>query len=182
VVGLDLSLTGPAACCIPPGWEIGDWSALDVEAWMPEVPAKDDLAGLYRRLSWIVDRVVAFVARASLPDRWVGGPYGAGGRPAVAVEAYAFAARSSSVTKLAELGGAVRVALYSRGIIAVPVTASEARKLVLGKLPRKDQKTAVQAALWAAGCPKEWSGDVLDSFAVANAARSNLGGIALTLA
>ena len=169
VIGLDLSLTAPAACRIPVGWEIGDWSALEVAAWQPPAPAgPDDLDGLYRRLSWITSAVSEFCARRT--------------RPVVAIESYAFAARSSSVTKLAELGGCVRVILWQSGIVARPITASSARKLLLGKLPRKGAKDAAQLALWGAGCPKSWSGDVLDALTIANLQLSDLGAPALTLA
>lgn len=171
IVGLDLSLTGPAACWIPSGWEIGDWSALKVEAWKPALPkSPDNLDELYFRLAWITHRVRDFVTAKSKE------------RPAyVAVEGYAFAAHSSSVTKLAELGGAVRVALWEAGFLAHPVTASAARKFLLGKLPKKDAKVATHLALWGAGAPKEWSGDVLDAFACANYALSDQGVPAMTL-
>ena len=168
-VGLDLSLTGPAAAFIPGGWEIGDWRDLEVAAWQPPVPEDpNDLNALYWRLAWIRDRVCEFVDRKAVP--------------VVAIESYAFAARSSSVTKLAELGGVVRVALWERGIVARSITASSARKLLLGKLPRKDAKTATHAALYGAGCPKAWSGDVLDAIAIANLMLSDQGAPALTLA
>lgn len=169
VVGLDLSLTAPAACLIPSGWQIGDWADLEVAAWSPPAPEEpDNLDALYRRLSWITSAVVEFCARRA--------------RPVVAVEQYAFSRSSSSVTKLAELGGCVRVALWQDGIVARPLVAASARKLLLGKLPRKGAKDATQIALWGAGCPKAWSGDVLDAFACANLALSDLGVPALTLA
>ena len=176
-VGLDLSLTAPAACRIPPGWEIGDWGALDVEAWEPPAAPEDplDYDALYFRLSWITRRVVDFCLPLSVTA-------GVERRPVVAIENYGFSRRSSSVTKLAELGGAVRVALWDAGIIARPITASAGRKLLLGKVPVKGQKARAQAALWGAGCPKTWSGDVLDAFACANLALSDQGVPALTLA
>ena len=180
-VGLDLSLVAPAACRIPSGWEIGDWGALDVMAWEPPpvpevVPgAPPDHDALYCRLSWIARRVVEFCLPLSVAA-------GIEPRPVVAIENYGFSRKSSSVTKLAELGGAVRVALWDQGIVARPITASAGRKLLLGRVPVKGQKARAQAALWAAGCPKVWSGDILDAFVCANTLLSDQGAPALTLA
>jgi hypothetical protein len=175
-VGLDLSLTAPAACCIPRGWRIGDWGALDVVAWEPpKVEDQGDQGALYARLTWIVDAVAKFVSRSTIHEV---PPV----RPVVSAEQYAFSRSSSSVTKLAELGGAVRVDLWRRRIVVCPLVASSARKLLLGKLPKKGAKDATQFALWEAGAPKTWSGDILDSFAISNLALSDYGAPALTLA
>lgn len=52
----------------------------------------------------------------------------------VAVEDYAFSRRSSSSHVLAELGGLVKAQLLlACGVTAVPITASSARKFLLGK-------------------------------------------------
>ena len=98
IIGLDLSLKAPAACKIPSGWRIGDWSALQVVAWEPPVPEDaEDHDALYYRLSWIVRRVVEFCLPLSVTA-------GIESKPIVRVEEYGFSRRSSSVTKLAELG------------------------------------------------------------------------------
>lgn len=168
VVGLDLSLTGPAAVAIPPRWVIGMWSAL--YAWTREYPPIKEgyEVGRAARLVEISAAVEEFILQVSVRRSC----------PVVVyVENYAFQKRSSSVTKLAELGGAVRARLYQRapGLVPIPVVAASARKLLLGKLPQKEQKYAVQAAVFAAGAPKEWTEDVVDAFVVSNAGLSDLG-------
>lgn len=175
-IGLDLSLTAPAACLIPPRWRLGYWWSLDVVAWDPPGDMLDEQARI-RRVEWIVDRVDEFVAKAAL--RVV---VGHAAPPAIFIEGYAFSRSSSSVTKLAELGGAVRVDLRRRGFVARSVTASAARKLLLGRLPKREAKNATHGALRAAGVPPAWSGDVLDAFVVANFGLTELGLPALTLA
>jgi Holliday junction resolvasome RuvABC endonuclease subunit len=98
----------------------------------------------------------------------------------VFVEGYAFAAQSSSVTKLAELGGVVRVALHERGIDAVSVPSTSCRKLLLGKVPRNGAKVAVQQAVYAVGAPFD-NDDQVDAYCVANWGLSELGYTAMTL-
>ena len=97
------------------------------------------------------------------------------------VEDYAFSRRSSSVTKLAELGGHARCEFLSYGRVLTPVPASAARKLLLGKLPRKDAKVAVQAALYGADALLN-NDNECNAFAVANFGLSEQGCVALTLA
>lgn len=165
VLGLDLSLSGPAGCHVPKGWKIGDWRALSVETLSPDVPETE--VGRLDRLLQIVDVFGRWVERMGPDYSWV--------------EDYAYSARSSSVTKLAELGGAVRVELHRRGFGPLPATASQARLMLLGKLPKKDQKKVTHAALRAAGFP--WaSGDVMDAFVIANWGRSECGLPFLSLA
>jgi hypothetical protein len=197
VLGVDASLTRTALVLIPPGWVPGDWGCLFVhEISIPGVPrehCRDDLEfEEYRvdRLSCIAENAFEFVAQHFEMNREFRG----------FIESYAFSASSSSVTKLAELGGVLRVTFYNRmNLILAPVTASSARKLMLGRLPQKDQKLAAQGALYRAGFLSErqdprlsaekratrWMkecGDACDALCIANAGRCDLGLLGLTLA
>jgi hypothetical protein len=169
VIGIDPSLTRSAVVIIPPGWELGDWLTL---RWCSvEVPPGDGTERQrVERMGEIVHDLVEFVHSNSWsPSR-------------AFVESYAFNARSASVTKLAELGGILRHQyLIEFGTALEPVTASQARKQLLGKLPRKDQKLAVQLALGRAGAPFE-NGDEVDAFVCANFGLTECGLTALSLA
>ena len=165
IVGLDLSLSRPAACCIDSDWEIGNWKTVSYVSW--KTAPVSSLADRHERLCWIRDRVLEFCFdERDATHIWI--------------EGYAFAAQSSSVTKLAELGGVVRVALHEHGIDAVPVPSTSCRKLLLGKVPRKGAKVAVQRALYDAGAPFD-DDDQCDAMAVVNFGLSELGYTAMTL-
>jgi hypothetical protein len=197
VLGVDASLTRTALVLIPPDWVPGDWAALKVREisilGMPREECLDDLeCEEYRvdRLTQIAARACDFV-REHCCNRALRGY----------IESYAFSASSSSVTKLAELGGVLRVTFYTDvdlQLVLEPVTASSARKLLLGRLPQKDQKLAAQGALYRAGFLKErqdswlsaekratrWvkeCGDACDALIVGNAGRADLGFLSLTL-
>jgi Holliday junction resolvasome RuvABC endonuclease subunit len=167
VLGLDLSLTSPGMCVIPCGWELGDWGGLHCFTWVPEIFGQTERDRI-SRIVGIADFVFAYALQHHAEH--------------VFVEQYAFSRSSSSVTKLAELGGAVRAKFYWEAqIVLQPVVASQARKLVLGKLPAKDAKKLTHMALASAGAGFE-NGDVADAFVVANFGLSELGLTALTLA
>lgn len=171
VVGLDLSLTSPAAVFIPYDWEPGSWRSISWWTRSFESPGFEDPAEgyrwNYRRILEITDEIVRFC------HHWWPGM--------VAVEDYAYSQHSSSVTKLAELGGHVRVSiLESLNLTPLPVPASAARKVLLGRVPRKGAKEAVQRALarHGAGFP---NGDVCDAFSCANFALTEVGLTGLSL-
>ncbi len=63
----------------------------------------------------------------------------------------------------------------------IPVHSASARKLLLGKLPRKDVKVFTQAKVYAMGAPMWWTGDMIDSFTIANYGRSQVGLPALSV-
>lgn len=183
VLGIDPSLTRTAAVLIYPGWELGDWKSQSL-AWRSiEVPAPDPLPvgapepreferARIRRMMTIADRLVSFV-RGARPIRGF-------------IESYAFGASSASVTKLAELGGIIRARFLDDpgmdgGLPLEPVTASQARKQLLGRLPRKDQKLAVQLALGRVGA-LFGNADETDAFAICNFGLTECGIVALSLA
>jgi Holliday junction resolvasome RuvABC endonuclease subunit len=165
IVGLDLSLKRPAACAIPRDWELGKWSDLRWTS-LETAPVETEHDRIVRIIK-IVGHVREFALENRASDCFV--------------EGYAFSARSSSVTKLAELGGHARVEFLSYGRMLRTVVASQARKLLLGKLPQKNAKVMVQQALYAHGAPFS-NDDECDAFVVANFGLSELGLTALTLA
>jgi Holliday junction resolvasome RuvABC endonuclease subunit len=166
VVGLDLSLTCPAGVGIPDGWELGDWSTLQTFRYQT-LPLREGEDRVERLLD-VAWHVCHFVKRCRATR--------------VFAEAYAFSRRSSSVTKLAELGGVVRAELHRQDSPRVEeLTASFCRKLLLGKLPRRDAKVEVEHRLRKNGAPFRDDNEA-DAFAVANAGLSECGLPFLSLA
>ena len=172
VIGFDLSLTAPAGVALPLNWRPGDWRA--VEYWLdhPKAPKSDDQCGRLERYMYIGDQVRRFIEKVTSPTcRGLRGCY---------IEQYAFSKNNAQASKLMELGGHVRVELYrQRGIIAETINTGPARKLLLGKVPKSDQKIAVQRFLFAARAPKAWEENICDAFVVANYGLSECGGVAL---
>jgi Holliday junction resolvasome RuvABC endonuclease subunit len=165
VLGLDLSLTRPAGVAIPAGWVLGDWGSLAVTS-LETAPCETDEDRI-KRIILIVGHMRDFALRHRVSDCFV--------------ENYAFNAHSSSVTKLAELGGAARVEFFLGGWFLHSVPASSARKLLLGKLPRKGAKVAVQQALYRHGATFR-NDDECDAFCVASFGLSEIGLPFLSLA
>jgi hypothetical protein len=105
-----------------------------------------------RRCESIACQLVAFARGQQVVEAWI--------------ESYAFAQRTSAHT-LAEVGGCVRLELLRAGVAIRTANIGTARKLLLGRLPRKGAKYAAHAALHAAGSPA-WSLDQADAFVAAN--------------
>jgi hypothetical protein len=167
IVGLDLSLTAAGMCALPFNWG-GDWEK-----------ARFGLTGYTLASKTQAERIARIVRVTEAVERFVAAQPG---KVTVFIEGYAFSKRTTSATKLAELGGAVRFVLGTElGIIAEEMTASRARAYVLGKLPQKDQKAITQATV-REFCPLKLTGDEVDAFVVANAGVAELGGVGLTLA
>ncbi len=188
-IGFDLSLTAPAAVALPLDWRPGDWQRVRFWLLKPPAPKSDDVAGQLVRYAAI--------------SQWVLNCYAAVGRPKqYAVEAYAFSKNNASASKLMELGGIVRMNLYYGCLespLPVVVAASSARKTLLGKVPRSDQKLAVQVALYNVGAPLDpklvegrvkrpkhatsgtYEENVCDALVIANHFLSELGGRFLTV-
>lgn len=190
VLGLDLSLTRPAACYLPSGWRPGDWGAIVAASW-PSKPAKPHAAdgplererARWARVSTIAHQVGEFVHAHAVA-----------GTDAIAVEDYPYGMQGTAVTGLAELRGAVCTVLRSISpqYVPLPLNISTCRKLLLGKLPsrRKGEpplpkgaaKVAVQQALYGAGAFNLANDDECDAFAVANALLSDCGAVAVSFA
>lgn len=169
VVGLDLSLTGTGCVILPAAWEPGSWGR--VLSWQIGRPLKKGATDRERveRLQHIVDEIVDKTMSHFPTD--------------IAVEDYPFAQMQSHTRSLAELGGVVKLALYETyDIVPKPVHSASWRKLLLGKVPKKNAKEIAQAEIRLAGCPKDWTGDQADAFGIANWMRSELGLSAMTLA
>lgn len=130
-VGLDLSLTcAGVAALVPSDNGVGhdsfsiQWNEKGESESPSGKTASLSDAQRIRRLCAIRDRVVSYVhsIALNLPQR-----------PLVCIEGYAFSRHSSSVTGLAELGGAVRCALVDKNL-GVPVTlpVTQCRRFVTG--------------------------------------------------
>lgn len=167
VLGLDLSLRGAGLVAVPFDWA-GDWSRI-ARATVGHSLTKDATeADRIGRLVRISAEVVTF-AEAHRCTRAV-------------VEQYAYSSRHAQSHSLGELGGVVKVLLTERCGIPVDVVApASARKLLLGRLPRKDVKIHTRAALTRMGMPVTWTDDEADGFVVANWKLSEVGGYALAV-
>ena len=175
VIGLDLSLTAPAGVALPLNWRPGDWRA--VKWWLdhPKAPKNDDRRGQLERYAhiaaWVREVVWATVGvTRGPPGSDLAGCY---------IEQYAFSRNNSQASRLMELGGIARMKLFGLDVVPATVNTSPARKLLLGKVPRSDQKIAVQRFLFDAGAPKAWEENICDAFVVANYGLSECGGVAL---
>lgn len=175
ILAFDLSLKAPAAVALPRDWRPGDWKR--VKSWLarPKVPEGGDLTGEVQRYMAIAEwaeGVISDVIRGQHAQE-----------VHAYVEAYGFKKNNSWASRLMESGGVVKATVYMRhAMILTPVNASTARKLLLGKLPRSDQKIAVQRAVFAAKAPKTWEENICDAFVVCNFGLSEMGGVAMTLA
>ncbi len=166
VVGLDLSLTGPACCAVPLGWRPGDWQAVKLRQIGNE-PDPDRMA----RIERIVHEVFAFLMMLPGPRY-------------VAVEGYSFHS-THRAHHLGELGGVVRHRLWSsidgmRIELQPDVPPAAWRKFLLGGNPGKGAKKIAHKALTDAGLAGD--GDELDAFGVANFTLAERGGFGLILA
>jgi hypothetical protein len=178
VIGFDLSLTAPAAVALPLDWKPGDWR--HVKTWLtrPTPPRQDDLQGQLERYRIITDWALKAIEQAT-------GVKGAPGHRLTecAVESYAFSKNNAQASKLMELGGVVRMALFeTMGILPITVSTSSARKLLLGNVPKEAPKIAVQSMLFRAKAPKTWEENICDAMCVCNFALSGAGGVALATA
>ena len=163
VVGLDLSLTGAAACALPCPWD----GALGKVRMMPMAgyPLKNDATATEQR-----ERIIEIRNSISEFCQLVNAKH-------IVVEAYAFSA-SGKITMLAELCGVVKISLWEALHVSVEsVHASSARKTLLQKLPKKDSKlfTKVNVQRLGGVARTQWTGDQIDAFVCANHALSTVG-------
>lgn len=176
VIGLDLSLTAPAAVAIPIGWRPGNWRAVDADLLKPDAPSKDDLEGQFRRYRVIAEWAKKFAAT-----------HGGGAVAATFRESYGFSQNTTGGSRIMESGGIVCYTLYTAfAIVPRPVAANSARKFLLGFSPSKrtghNAKVEVQAALFKAGAPKKWEENICDAFVVANFGLTELGQTGVSVA
>lgn len=151
LMGLDLSLTAAAAVVVPTTWD-GCWGTvvpMVVNAPLGRDASDDERAN---RTGSVAARIVLFAQQWGVAEAWI--------------EGYAFS-MNTSAHSLGELGGVVRLELQRAGIHLHTANMGTARKLLLGKAPRKGAKVAAANALRAAGSPA-WTLDESDAFVCAN--------------
>lgn len=167
VVGLDLSLRAAAACSIPSDWNF-DWKRVRTAVFGESLSINATARDHIKRMMRIASGVTKFCRDA--------------GATSVFVESYAFGMRSSSSHGLAELGGVVKASLLSElGLSVDAVVASQARKTLLQRLPRKDIKKFVLRNARRLGEPvASWGDDEVDALVIANHALVLVGGIPLS--
>jgi hypothetical protein len=167
VVGLDLSLRAAAACALPIRWD-HDLSKVRMmvtgSALANDATARDQI----ERIDQIAHDVSVFCINAHARR--------------IYTEAYAFSRRSTSSHQLAELGGVVKSRLLDDlDIAVVPVTASQARKVLLQQLPRKDSKAfTIRNVRRLGGIASKWTEDECDAFTICNLALMHEGGTAMS--
>jgi Holliday junction resolvasome RuvABC endonuclease subunit len=169
VLGLDLSLSATGACLLPSDWN-GNWNAIRRETVGYSLPKHANESQLTERLCVISDKIVR-IASEHVPGIAVMEMSGWGSG------------------KMAGLHDVVAVALWQR--LRVPVcrvAAVSARKLLLGKVPRKPANAArdwvkdyVRAHLTQIGMPEDWSADEADAFVLGQYMLSELGGFAFVM-
>lgn len=167
VMGLDLSLTRSAALLIPLSFgNDKSWSDIKCKVFGYDLVSDAIERARMDRCLHIAKTVVEFAAANQVM--------------AVFVEQYAFN-RAFNAARLGELGGIVKTQMIlSLGMCPKPLTATAARKLVLGRLPSAKsmgvkslpkgfQKKYTRESLLSAGAPGSWKDDECDAFVIANA-------------
>lgn len=169
VVGLDLSLRATAMCCIPLDWDL-DVSRVVMGRAGYEIENADDEIEQAERRRQIAHDVDLFCLNARAKR--------------VGIEAYAFRKQTSSVTKLAELGGVVRDCLLDSKLAFETINAAQARKTLLQNCPTKGAKEFAQRNVKRLIELNElvtaWTEDEIDAFVIANHILMRAGGIAMT--
>ncbi len=160
IIGIDLSLTGLGLCALPPDWDLV-WSRIATERH--GIPLRKDATAAERgaRIRTLADAAHRFCDRHHATAAYI--------------EGYPVSGRVYGLPALCELGGVVRATLASSGLVAETAPLSTARKLVLGKLPRRDVKHILHETIRSMGAPASWSGDELDAWVAANYGASEVG-------
>lgn len=168
VIGLDLSLRGPAAAWLPRDWKgdtrqvrIGGGWGLDLEIGAP-------YAERTQRMIRIADGVVAF-CKANPAE-------------GIYIEDHAYKAQTSRATETHEMTGVVKADVFRAiGLPVIPIQAPTARKILLQKLPRSNVKQWVEDNVRRLGGEAVyWTADQVDAVVVANAGADLLGWTALS--
>lgn len=156
VLAIDPSLTKTAAVVAPLNW-LGDWNLLTaITVGCSLKRTSSDFEKINRCLQ-ISDAVTAHGRCCS--SAWI--------------EGYAYS-QATGAYSLGELGGTLRADLTRAGVEVHVAPISSARKL-LGKVPRKNPKPAVQSILKSFGC-QETDHDICDAIVILNFAMCQLGG------
>lgn len=172
VLGVDASLTGTGLCVIPADWEPGSSTMLPRWSCGYKI-VKATPEERVERIDRIVRQVAAFAEAQRVTHAFI--------------EDYAFS-QPGSAQRIGEVGGCIRLELFRMGLVAMPVSVTAWRKLLIGVggtprgMPRGWIKDETFRIMRAAGFDEGWSGDELDALGVCNLGRSELGLPALTLA
>lgn len=159
LIGLDLSLAASAAVAVPLDWD-GDFRRVQSLVIGEKLDKGAPLAERAHRTERIASRIVTFARSVGATHAWI--------------EQYAYS-QANAAHSLGELGGVTKLFFVNAGIEINTVTASQARKLLLGNNPRKGAKVAVAEALRAAGARFDTL-DEYDAMCVANFGLSELSG------
>jgi Holliday junction resolvasome RuvABC endonuclease subunit len=169
VVGIDLSLRAAAACAIPFPWDhdlekvrmLRAGYALGMAA-----TAKERI----ERIAQLAHDISIFCLNVKACR--------------IGIEDYAFSKSSAHQHQTFETGGALKVAVLELLDLEVyPITASTARKTLLGVVPRlgagKTKPWVVRNVKRLGGPTEGWTDDEADAFVVANRVLADAGGIAM---
>jgi hypothetical protein len=157
VIGIDPSVRATAIVAVPLDWG-GDWEKVKTRV-VKGAPA----SVLYDRVMRnrrIIQEVAEFLAGK--------------GQASAFIEDYAYS-MTNRAHHLGELGGMLREVVCMSVPEVTEVVVSRARKVLLGKLPKNNQKRAVHEALWEAGARFKTI-DEYDAMCIANYGLSTLGG------
>lgn len=159
LMGVDLSTRATAVVACPLNWG-GDWRKVTSEVFgsaLTEAASDNDRVA---RLNDIHHGVKRFAHANNVSNAFF--------------ESYAFSQRTAAHT-LGEVGGVVKIGLNWIGVMVHTANMSTARKLLLGKVPKKDPKKAVEHAIRSAGGYFETL-DEYDAFTALNLGLSYMGG------
>lgn len=135
VVGLDLSLSATGTATRAVG-DTGEVEILMSTIRHPLLPSKlvgqELLEARCRRVARIRDEVLGLVQ--SLPTF-------------IALEGYSYGSKGNSIVQIAELGGAVRVALWEAGLPVALISPSELKLYATGKGNASKEEVLVQAVV-----------------------------------
>lgn len=161
-IGLDLSLRSTGCVAVPSSFAADlDWST--VRHRLVTSDAMPNGASVRERTG----RLLAIAATIT---KWIqSGPV-----DVIGIEEQAFRQGFAHSREIGELSGIVKAELLALDLPLVMVTASAARKTLLGSVPRSGAKDAVRALLRRMGAGWKDS-DRCDAFAVANHALSESG-------
>ncbi len=153
LLACDQSVRGFAIAAAPLDWG-GDWSKVKVSRTDGGSVKRGDGYAALQRLHTVFGWVETAVCDLR-PD-------------VVGFESYGFSARPD--THVVELVGALKLWLYKWRTTIETVNQSSARKLILGKVPRKGEeaKAAVWRTLHAAGMPATFDEDMSDALCILN--------------
>lgn len=159
LLGLDLSTRAAAAVALPLDFD-GDFArvrSMVVGQPLPRGASDGDRVARYES---IARQLVGFARTHGATEAWFESP--------------AYSRHATAGHTLGALYGVVALEMVRAGLSIHTAPMSSARKLLLGKVPRKDVKVAVHQALRAAGARFETL-DEYDALCAANFAASERG-------